>query len=113
MTIHQYLIKACRDDARRGGERDRLLLEARRARVACRQRPGPAAPARLVTRLLFRRATAYQGTGPPRTSQSQARGLHSGTGYPSALAWLASRLPTKQPQNTPRPPPAPNWPSRA
>jgi hypothetical protein len=31
MTIHEYLLKAIQDDARRAGERDRLLLEARRA----------------------------------------------------------------------------------
>ena len=31
MTIHQYLMQAGKDDARRAGERDRVLLEARRA----------------------------------------------------------------------------------
>jgi hypothetical protein len=36
MTIHEYLIKAIQDDARRAGERDRLLREARRARRARR-----------------------------------------------------------------------------
>ena len=45
MTIHEYLMKALQDDARRG-ERDRLLREARRARRARRQRLVPAAPAR-------------------------------------------------------------------
>jgi hypothetical protein len=48
-TRHDYppvLMKACKDDAQRAGERDRLLLEARRASKACRQRPDPAAPAR-------------------------------------------------------------------
>jgi hypothetical protein len=44
MTIHEYLIKARQDDARRAGERDRLLLEARQARKARRYRAGPAAP---------------------------------------------------------------------
>jgi hypothetical protein len=34
MTIHEYLTKARQDDARRAGERDRLLLEARQARKA-------------------------------------------------------------------------------
>jgi hypothetical protein len=34
MFIHEYLIKAIQDDARRAGERDRLLLQARRARRA-------------------------------------------------------------------------------
>jgi hypothetical protein len=38
MTIHEYLMKAIQDDARRAGERDRLLREARRARRARRQR---------------------------------------------------------------------------
>jgi len=57
MTFHHYLSKAVQDDAQRAGERDRLLLKARRARVARRLRAGPAAVQRL-TRLLFRRATA-------------------------------------------------------
>ena len=57
MTIHQYLMKARQDDARRAGERDRLLLEARRARGARRQRPGPAALAGRLAQLLFRRVT--------------------------------------------------------
>ena len=46
MTIHQYLMKAMQDDARRAGERDRLLLEARRARRARRQRLVSAASAK-------------------------------------------------------------------
>jgi hypothetical protein len=58
MTIHEYLIKARQDDARRAGEQDRLLLEARQARKARRHRAGPAAPARRLARLIFRRATA-------------------------------------------------------
>ena len=49
MTIHEYLMKAFQDDARRAGERDRLLREARQARRARRQRPAPAAPARRRT----------------------------------------------------------------
>ena len=56
MTIHQYLMKASQDDAKRAGERDRLLLEVRRARIT-HQRARPAAPARRIARLLFRRAT--------------------------------------------------------
>jgi hypothetical protein len=52
MTIHQDLRKAVQDDARRAGERDRVLLEARRARAPRRPRAGPAAPARLLARLL-------------------------------------------------------------
>jgi hypothetical protein len=51
MTIHEYLMKAIQDDARRAGERNRLLLEARRARRARRQRLVPAAPARRRTEM--------------------------------------------------------------
>ena len=53
MTIYQYqhLIKAVQDDARRAAERGRLLLEARRARTARRQRLVPAAPARRRTEM--------------------------------------------------------------
>ena len=49
MFIHEYLIKAIQDDARRASERDRLLREARRARRARRQRLVSAAPARRRT----------------------------------------------------------------
>jgi hypothetical protein len=51
MTILEYLTRAVQDDARRAGERDRLLLEARRARRTRRQRPVPAAPARRRTEM--------------------------------------------------------------
>ena len=51
MTIYEYLMKAVQDDARRAGERDRLLREARRARRARRQRLVPAAPARSRTEM--------------------------------------------------------------
>jgi len=54
--MHRYLMKAIQDDAQRAGERDRLLLEARRAHVARRPRAGPAAPVRRLARLLFRQA---------------------------------------------------------
>jgi dihydrofolate reductase len=47
MTIYD-LMRAVQDDARRAGERDRLLREARRAR---RQRLVPAAPARRRTEM--------------------------------------------------------------
>jgi hypothetical protein len=49
MIIYEYLMKAIQDDARRAAERDRLLLEARRAGRARRQRLAPAAPARRRT----------------------------------------------------------------
>ncbi|MGC2008543.1 hypothetical protein [Trebonia sp.] len=54
MTIHQYLMQAGKDDARRAGERDRVLLEARRAGVT--RRPGAvlAAPATRGAWLLSR-----------------------------------------------------------
>jgi hypothetical protein len=58
MTIHHYLMNASKDDARRAGERDRLLLEARRARRARRERPDPAAPVRRLARLLVRGGAA-------------------------------------------------------
>jgi hypothetical protein len=51
MIIYEYLMKAIQDDARRAAERDRLLLEARRARSARRQRLVPATPARRRTEL--------------------------------------------------------------
>ena len=57
--IHEGLMKACQDDAVRAGERDRLLLEVRRARPAKLQRAVPAGPVKGLARLLFRRrATA-------------------------------------------------------
>ena len=51
MFIHEYLVKAIQDDARRAGERDRLLREARQARRARRQRLVPPAPARRRTEM--------------------------------------------------------------
>ena len=58
MSIQQDLMKAVRDDARRAGGRDRLLLEARRARPARPLRAAPTVPVRRLARLLFRRAAA-------------------------------------------------------
>jgi hypothetical protein len=49
MGIYEYLIKAVQDDARRAGERNRLVLEARRGRRARRRRLIPPAPARRRT----------------------------------------------------------------
>ena len=56
MIIHQYVAKAVQDDAPRAGERNRLLLEARRASIARRERVVPAVPGRRIARLLLRRA---------------------------------------------------------
>jgi hypothetical protein len=47
MTIHQDLMQACKDDAQRAGERERVLLEARR--LGLMRRPGAGLGA-LVTR---------------------------------------------------------------
>jgi hypothetical protein len=59
MTFHEYLSKAVQDDAQLAAERYRLLLVARRAHVAHRERAGLAVPLRRrLTRLLFRRAPA-------------------------------------------------------
>jgi hypothetical protein len=58
MTFHEYLAKARQDDRQRAGERDHLLLTARQARTARRHRTGPAARARRLARLMFRRAPA-------------------------------------------------------
>ena len=46
MYIYEDLMKAIQDDARRAGERDRLLREARRALRARRQPLVPAASQR-------------------------------------------------------------------
>jgi hypothetical protein len=58
MIIHQYVSMAVQDDAQRAGERDRLLLEARRARMEGRERVVPAARVRRMARLLLRRVPA-------------------------------------------------------
>jgi hypothetical protein len=58
MVIHQHVSKAVLDDAQRAGERNRLLLEVRRARMARCKRVVSAAPARRLARLLLRRAPA-------------------------------------------------------
>jgi hypothetical protein len=58
MIIHQYVSKAVQDDAQLAGERNRLLLEARRVRTGRRERVVPAIPVRRLARLLLRRAPA-------------------------------------------------------
>lgn len=52
-TISEYVIKAREGDARRAGERDRLLLEVRRTRMTMHRRPSPVVR---LANLLFRRA---------------------------------------------------------
>jgi hypothetical protein len=56
-TISEYVIKAREADARRAGERDRLLLEVRRTRMTMRRRPSPA---KCLANLLARRARALK-----------------------------------------------------
>jgi hypothetical protein len=58
MVIHQYVSKAVQDDAQRVGERDRVLLEARRARMARSKPVVSAVPVTRLVRLLLRRAPA-------------------------------------------------------
>jgi hypothetical protein len=58
MTIHEYLVQTRKDDAQRAGERDRILLEARRASAMRRLRASPVAPVKRVVRLVLRRAPA-------------------------------------------------------
>jgi len=71
--MRQYLMKAIQDDAQRAGERDCLLLEARRAHVARRPRAGAAAPVRRLARLLFLRADRLgQRAGRWSTARPQA-----------------------------------------
>ena len=62
MTLRHQLMNCYQDDARRAGERDRLLLETRRARGALRHRPDPDASAWRLIRLLFRRVAAARRT---------------------------------------------------
>src|ERR1700733_13554178 len=96
MSIHEYLMKACQDDALRAGERDRQLLEARRARKAGRNHQEPAAPAaavvqvrrltRLMWRLRFRgNAFSYPVEDPPVLAGSRWAQLPPG--------WLLVALP--------------------
>jgi hypothetical protein len=85
MTIHEYLMKARQDDAQRAGERDRLLLEARRARMARLEehRAGPAAPVRRLAQLMLRRAAHGILSHRPLASHRAARsGGASSPGHP-------------------------------
>jgi hypothetical protein len=56
MTFHEYLAKARQHDTQRAAERDRLIQRARQNRAARRHRTSPAARARRLARLIFRRA---------------------------------------------------------
>ena len=78
--MREYLMKAIQDDAQRAGERDRLLLEARREHVARRPRAGPAAPASRLARLLFCHADRL-GHPAGRWSTARARRLSPAIQY--------------------------------
>jgi hypothetical protein len=54
MTIHHDLMQAYKDDARRAGERERVLLEARRLGLMRRPAAGLIAPVTRGARLLSR-----------------------------------------------------------
>jgi hypothetical protein len=54
MTIHHYLVQAGQDNAQRAGERDRLLLEARRLGLTRRPGAGLAALVMRGVRLVSR-----------------------------------------------------------
>jgi hypothetical protein len=58
MFFHEYVSEAVQAEAQRAGARDRLLLEARRSRLARRKPVVSAAPAGRLVRLLLRRASA-------------------------------------------------------
>jgi hypothetical protein len=61
MTIRQSMWEVVQDDARRAGDRDRMLLEARRARMAGRRHAAPGTWVSRLTRTLFRRDAARPG----------------------------------------------------
>jgi len=56
MSLHEYLMRTYQEDARRAGELDRELLEARRSRLASLPCADSAAALRRLARLRFRRA---------------------------------------------------------
>src|SRR4029079_16885718 len=58
----EYVSKAGQDGAQLAGKRNRLVLEARRARVARRKPVVSATPTRRLARLLLRRAPAYRSS---------------------------------------------------
>jgi hypothetical protein len=102
MTIHHYLMQASKDDARRAGERDRVLLEARRLGLT---RPPGAGLAALVTRgarLLSRRAGWARGRlGLARTPPARTN--------PAGSVWASThghRPRLSRPWNQPQPDPA-------
>ena len=86
MTIHEDFLKAIQDDARRAGERDRLLLETRRARAALRPRPDPVAAAWRLIWLPFRRVAAARRTFPVSPEQIAETTVHTSLSPSSTTA---------------------------
>jgi hypothetical protein len=68
MSIHELLMKARQDDARRAGERGRLLLEARRASLTRRGRTGPITPVKRMPGLLLHRVAPGSRQSAPNPS---------------------------------------------
>jgi hypothetical protein len=99
MSIREYLMKACQDDARRAGERDRLLLEARRASPTRDARTSPTTPVRRIAALLLlrvaKRMPACAATGCAR-SISRSPEFHAGA-RGEFLDAAAAREPAREP----------------
>ena len=91
MTLRHQLMNCRQDDARRAGERDRLLLETRRARRALRPRSDPDAAAWRLIRLLFRRVAAVRRTLPASPEQIAESHVHTSLS-PRSTAAERSRM---------------------
>ena len=86
MTLRHQLMNCYQDDARRAGERDRLLLETRRARGALRTRSDPVAAAWRLIWLPFRRVAAARRTFSVSPEQIAESGVHTSLSSGSTTA---------------------------
>jgi len=86
MSLRHQLMNCYQDDARRAGERDRLLLETRRARAALRPRPDPVAAAWRLIWLPFRRVAAARRTFPVSPEQIAETTVHTSLSPSSTTA---------------------------
>jgi len=86
MSLRHQLMNCCQDDARRAGERDRLLLETRRARAALRPRPDPVAAAWRLIWLPFRQVAAARRTFPVSPEQIAETTVHTSLSPSSTTA---------------------------
>ena len=102
MTTHQYRMQACKDDARRAGERDRVLLEARRPGLTRRPGAGLVAQVTRGARLLsrFQTGLAFAVDNPLRMTARGRVGYRLilvaalvGLVVPLAAAWPATAAP--------------------